>query len=83
MSEDRACELFVFMGLRSVLSAAVRLGVVGPLRSQAILHDISAEARDAAAQTAGMGLDDIHQTFPRLDVLQTGQDRLYSRLFQS
>ncbi|MEM9915753.1 MAG: urease accessory UreF family protein [Planctomycetota bacterium] len=87
MDVDRASELFVFMSLRSALSAAVRLGAIGPLAAQSMLQTLTPEARAAVSAAvsaaASMTLDDLHQAAPLLDVLQAGQDCLYSRLFQS
>lgn len=83
MDVSHAAELFLFMSLRSALSAAVRLGAIGPLGAQAMLQAITPEARDAASSATDTTLDDLHQAAPLLDVLQSGQDRLYSRLFQS
>lgn len=83
MDVSRAVELFLFMSLRSALSAAVRLGAIGPLGAQTMLQSITPAARHAASAAADTTLDDLHQAAPLLDVLQSGQDRLYSRLFQS
>ena len=80
---DEASELFLYQAGRSVLGAAVRLGLVGVFESQRqqaeLTHQISATlsaCRDIAA-------DDAAQTTPIVDLLQSTQDRLYSRLFQS
>lgn len=75
--------LFVFMHLRSALAAAVRLNIVGPMEGQAIQFDLSAEAEAVVRAGASLGLDDLAQTAPLLDLWQGTQDRLYSRLFQS
>lgn len=83
MPEEQATALYLFIGLRSILSAAVRLGLVGPLRTQAILHEIRPEADRLAADALGATLDDLHQPAPLLDLLRANHDRLYSRLFQS
>ncbi|MEO0514243.1 MAG: urease accessory UreF family protein [Planctomycetota bacterium] len=83
MDADRAAQLFLFMALRSAFSAAVRLGAVGPLAAQTAIQTLTPEARAAAASAGDWTLDDLHQAAPLLDVLQAGQDRLYSRLFQS
>ena len=82
LDPDAAAELFLFAALRGALSAAVRLGITGPLRAQALLHELAAPARTAAAH-AGRTLDDVYQPAPLLELLQGQQDRLYSRLFQS
>jgi urease accessory protein len=78
-----AARLFVFMQLRGMISAAVRLNVVGPLEAQSIQHGLSARAEEVAGKARNLTLDDIAQTAPLLDLLQGTQDRLYSRLFQS
>lgn len=83
LDPQKAGELFVFMGLRSMLSAAVRLGILGPLQAQAMLHDTAAQSHAVLQSSLELTLDDIHQTAPLLDLLQASQDRLYSRLFQS
>ncbi|MCI0540575.1 MAG: hypothetical protein L0Z50_35695 [Verrucomicrobiales bacterium] len=75
--------LFVFMQLRGMISAAVRLGIVGPLEGQGIQHGLSLMAEDAAIGMECLSLDGIAQTAPLLDLFQGTQDRLYSRLFQS
>ncbi len=78
-----ALRLFVFVQLRGLISAAVRLGIVGPIEGQGIQHDLIPLADEAAANAEELCLDDIAQTAPLLDVFQGTQDRLYSRLFQS
>ena len=82
LDPDAAARLFLFNTLRGALSAAVRLGVTGPLRAQTLLHEL-AEPAQAAADRAGRTLDDVYQCAPLLELLQGQQDRLYSRLFQS
>lgn len=78
-----AASAVLFVTARGMISAAVRLGAVGPLEGQRV------EAR-VAASTAGLDraavarpLSAVTQTAPVLDLLQSAQDRLYSRLFQS
>src|SRR5690606_21245353 len=73
---------FLFLQLRGVVSAAVRLGIAGSLEAQSLQRDLSAEAETVAAQSAGFGMDDLAQTEPLLEIWQAAQDRLYSRLFQ-
>ena len=69
--------LFLFIHLRGYISAAVRLGIVGPLQAQQIQSRI--------AMTSSIDSLDRSpaQINPMLDLLQLNQDRLYSRLFQS
>jgi urease accessory protein len=75
--------LFVFIHLRGVIAAAVRLNIVGPMEGQAIQHQLGARAEVVAQRGATLTLDDLAQTAPLLDLWQAGHDRLYSRLFQS
>ncbi|MBL9138855.1 MAG: hypothetical protein JNK85_23505 [Verrucomicrobiales bacterium] len=80
---DRAASLFLFQHLRSLLSAAVRLGVVGPLEAQRLQHRLGPLGQSIAHRFREASLDDLAQTAPLLDLWQGAQDRLYSRLFQS
>ena len=56
----RARELFVFLSLRSVSSAAVRLGAVGPLQAQSLLHGLAEPAAQAVDDASRLSLDDLH-----------------------
>ena len=78
-----ACSMFLFMSLRSMISAAVRLGIVGPMQGQCIQADLSDDARRLVSLATALRLDELAQTMPLLDLAQANQDRLYSRLFQS
>jgi urease accessory protein len=83
VARDEALATALHVGVRGALSAAVRLGCVGPSEAQAIqlrLHP----ALDAALATARLlRLDEVAQTAPLVELVQATQDRLYSRLFQS
>ena len=83
LPHDETIRLFVFMYLRSAMAAAVRLNIIGPMEGQTIQFELSAEADDVVRLGATLGLDDLAQTAPLLDLWQGAQDRLYSRLFQS
>ena len=80
---EESLRLFVFMQLRGVVAAAVRLNIVGPMEGQGIQCDLGDEAEAAVRRGALLGLEDLAQTAPLLDLWQGAQDRLYSRLFQS
>lgn len=83
LPHDQALRLFVFMQLRSNIAAAVRLNIVGPMEGQTIQFDLSGEAESVVTLGLTLGLVDLAQTNPLLDLWQGTQDRLYSRLFQS
>jgi urease accessory protein len=78
-----ATRLFVFVQLRGIISAAVRLNIVGPLEAQSIQHHLGSRAEKIADAAGDATLDNIAHTAPLLDMFQGTQDRLYSRLFQS
>jgi urease accessory protein len=78
-----ARELVMYTALRSALSAAVRLGVTGPLRGQRVLLAAGPTAARALVETAGLGIDDACSAQPMIELAQAAHDRLYARLFQS
>jgi len=81
--EKQTSRLFLFCGLRGLVSAAVRLGIVGPMEAQGAQAKLSAKAEQLAMEASETSPQDAAQTAPILDLLQGTQDRLYSRLFQS
>lgn len=83
LAPAEAAELFMYLALRGLVSAAVRLGMVGPLEAQAIQHRLSPEAERLARRFAAVPPQDAAGASPVIDVFQGMADRLYSRLFQS
>lgn len=79
----RAARMFLFWHLRGWLAGAVRLGIVGPLEAQALQLRLGIFAEEAVDRFMNLGVENIAQTAPLLDLWQGAQDRLYSRLFQS
>ena len=78
-----AAGLLLFMTLRGVISAAVRLGIIGPLEGQRIEFELGPEAGRMADKCHGLTTDDLSQTSPLLEIFGGTHDRLYSRLFRS
>jgi urease accessory protein len=76
-------EGFVFAAVRGALSAVVRLGVVGPLRAQAVLRGLHPVMREALGHSEGRAMDDAVGVSPWVETAQAAHERLYSRLFQS
>jgi urease accessory protein len=81
VSRDDARATFLHLAVRGALSAAVRLGAIGPAEGQAIHHQLHAALDHALSHT--LTLDDVAQTAPIVELVQATHDRLYSRLFQS
>jgi urease accessory protein len=80
---DDAREVAMYTTQRAALSAAVRLGVVGPLRAQHLLLAAGPNAARALAETAGVGGDEACSASPMVELAQAAHDRLEVRLFQS
>jgi len=76
-------QLFLFSNVRALMSAAVRLNVVGPYVSQQIQVRLVPALDSLLDQTEHLRAEDAAQTAPLLEICQMAHDRLYSRLFQS
>jgi urease accessory protein len=83
VSRSTAKQLFAFHSMRTIVSAAVRLGIVGPMEAQSMQHRLAPRAREMLASAEHCGIEDVANTAPLLEIWQATQDRLYSRLFQS
>ena len=71
--------LFLFIHLRGYISAAVRLGIVGPMQAQQCQASLAVKLSSIDPPSIRSAV----QINPMLDLIQMMQDRLYSRLFQS
>jgi len=82
---EAAVSCFVFLNLRGLISAAVRLGIVGPIEGQNIQLELAGESKQWIARS--LAVKDVEaevaQASPLLDFYQALQDQLYSRLFVS
>ena len=83
LSRRSTGELFLYLSLRAVMSAAVRLGIIGPFVAQGIQHEMASRVQPCVDRWLDFELHDAAQTAPLADVLQGTQERLYSRLFVS
>lgn len=80
---ETARKVMLYGTARGVLSAAVRLGIVGSYDAQRMQHESGPWLETMLDQCRALGPEDVCQTAPILDLLQACHDRLYSRLFQS
>ena len=78
-----AQRVFLFTTARSVLAAAVRLGIAGSYQAQRLQHECAVDLDAVLARCSGLDDRDLAQTAPIIDLLQSTHDRVYSRLFQS
>jgi urease accessory protein len=80
---DMASRLFLYQAGRSVLAAGVRLGLIGTFESQRQQAELASHIAATLEACHSLAPADAAQTTPIADLLQSTQDRLYSRLFQS
>jgi urease accessory protein len=78
-----AGRLFLYVTVRGVLSAAVRLAIVGPLHAQRMQADCHKDIEGVLERCGDLEDEDLAQASPLIDVFQGTHDRLYSRLFHS
>lgn len=74
---------FLHATLRGVLSAAVRLGAVGPLEAQRMQAARAELAEKLLRACGGLDVDDAAQASPLVELYGALHDRLDGRLFQS
>ncbi len=82
-AQAAAQQLYMFQVLRDQMSAAVRLGIVGPLEATRQQLGLYAHCEGLLAEVAGRPYAQATRSTPQLDIAQSVHDDLYSRLFQS
>jgi urease accessory protein len=83
MPLEDTLRLFLWSTARGVLSAGVRLGLAGTYEAQRMLAELGTTLDAVADRCGALGVDDLAQPAPLLDLLHATHDRLHSRLFQS
>lgn len=83
LSLPAAQKVVLYGTARGVLNAAVRLGIAGSYEAQRLQHASGPWLDAIAARCGALTPDDLAQTAPIADLLQSTHDCLYSRLFQS
>lgn len=79
LHREATLDALIYTTTRDVMSAAVRLNLVGPLRAIAL----QSEAAQAACTQPVPGIDEAAGTSPLLDVAHSCHDLLEMRLFQT
>ena len=82
-AEGPGSQLFLFQILRDQMSAAVRLGVIGPLEAARRQQGLYEYCARILVEVDGIEYTGATRTAPQLDIAQSLHDHLYSRLFQS
>ena len=83
VAQEDAQQLFMFQVLRDQMSAAVRLGIVGPMESTRRQLSLYPHCAQLLTEVAGRPYQQATRCAPQLDIAQSVHDDLYSRLFQS
>ncbi len=82
-SLEEAQRVHLHLTLRGVSSAAVRLGLLGPHEAQRLQHRLAGLLEQVLVACGSLGLDEVAQPAPQLDLVGALHDRLYARLFSS
>ncbi|CAG8517844.1 21187_t:CDS:2 [Cetraspora pellucida] len=78
ISLERTQHLYLFLFARAILSAAVRLNIIGPYYSQRLLTECQVYVEKSLEKTCKLNSKVAVQTSPLLDILQGRHDKLYS-----
>ncbi|KAF3082974.1 hypothetical protein TWF569_011310 [Orbilia oligospora] len=77
--------VFLFNHVKALLSAAVRLSLIGPYVAQQILasEEVGRLVREAVERGGKIGVEEAGQSVPTVDLWQGRHERLYTRIFNS
>lgn len=78
---DEASEAHAFCNVRAVLSAAVRLNLLGPFEAQRMLQQLSELDLDESSH--GTTIEHAASASPWLDLIAEHHERLHTRLFST
>ncbi|HMN72894.1 MAG TPA: urease accessory protein UreF [Rhodoblastus sp.] len=79
----RACEAFALCFVANLVSAAVRLGVIGQTQGQRVLAALAGPVAALGAVAAEASLDELGSAAFRSDIASMRHETQYSRLFRS
>jgi urease accessory protein len=83
IAKEEAQRLYLHLSLRGLLSAAIRLGILGPQQAQHLHFQLSPALEEVYRRCRDLAAEEIAQTAPLIELFQSAHDRLYSRLFLS
>ena len=83
LSIDDTLSGYCYMALRDQISAAVRLGLLGPQEGQRFLRELLSEVPGILSAVADLHYYQAVRTCVSLDIAQAHHSRLYARLFRS
>lgn len=83
LDAETAQRAYLFVTMRDVISAAMRLNLVGPLGAAVLQHQVAVVGEEVLRKWKNRGVDEACQTSPVLDTVQGCHSYLFSRLFCS
>jgi urease accessory protein len=83
VSRQDALSVWMHAAARGVLSAAVRLGLLGTHEAQATLRETAPLLTRIVTECGLLHCESVAQTSPWIEIVGSQHERLYSRLFQS
>jgi len=83
LSINDALSGYCYMALRDQMSAAVRLGLLGPHEGQRFLRKLLSEVPGVLSAVEDLRYFQAFRTCVVLDIVQAHHSRLYARLFRS
>jgi urease accessory protein UreF len=84
MTESAACHAFLHTIARDLVSAAVRMNLLGPMEGQIVLwKELLPATKLYYDPSASQSLDDATTAAPALEAIQPCHDLLATRLFRS
>ncbi len=82
-SEAQVKELYLFTLLRDQISAAVRLGLIGPSAAQSIQSELEQDMGAVLAEPGHSRMNEARRFTPMLEIAQMLHPSLYTKLFQN
>lgn len=76
-------QVYMYQVLRDQVSAAVRLGLIGPMEAAQLQKSHHTTCETAIHQTTDTPYTQATRNAPQIDITQSFHQHLYSRLFQS
>ncbi|KNC87485.1 UreF protein [Sphaeroforma arctica JP610] len=80
---DDMCDAFLFISLRGLTGAAVRLGLIGPIQAQRLQFQLTPATSAMSSHYIAQRLQDSASTDPILDLVHSNHDSLFFKLFIS
>lgn len=78
-----AQKMYLYLGVRDMVSAAKRLALIGPAKGVALQRSLAVRVQRHVDTYAGSSTADAHQPFPLGDILHSTHDTQFRKMFLS